>query len=89
MSSVVFRFPLRTEGGEKWCSLASMGIKRLDLVAFKFDVKQKHSFAGGHRHRYAVVRDDIHLLLPLEHELEWDISRIEKAAPPRRRHDRR
>lgn len=43
-----FSFPLREVGGQKWCSLANIGVKRIDVVAFTADVKAQHSFAGGH-----------------------------------------
>jgi hypothetical protein len=86
--NVTLSFPVREVGGEKWLSLASMGIKRLDVVAYAFDVKKNHTFAGGHRHRFAVARDDIHLKFATEqHEIKLDISAVAPAStPPRRRH---
>ncbi len=87
--NVSFNFPLREVQGKKWCSLANMGIKRIDVVAYSFDVQNKFSFAGGHRHRYAVARDDIHILFPSE-EISVDIEAV-KPSPqaPKRRHDKR
>jgi hypothetical protein len=82
MSHATFRFPLRTEGGEQWCSLTKMGVRRIDIVAYRFDVKEKYSFGGGHRHRRAGARDDVHILIPLE--LEFDITDVEKPAPKRK-----
>jgi hypothetical protein len=67
----------------------SVGIRRIDIVAYNFDLKEKHSFAGGHRHRYTVAHDDIHLLLPSEHEIVLEIGGVKQAGPPRRKHDKR
>jgi hypothetical protein len=83
-----FSFPLREVSGEKWCSLANMGIKRIDVVAYSFDVQNKFTFAGGHRHRRAVVRDDIHLLFPTE-DVTVDIAAVPPSSTPstpKRRH---
>lgn len=82
-----YRFPIREVGGESWCSLANMGIRRVDVVAYKIDHKEKHTFAGGHRHRYMVAKDDVHLLLPADkQEVVVDITDVktEKDRPPRR-----
>jgi hypothetical protein len=57
-------FPLREVGGAKWCSVANMGVKRIDVVAYDIRIAQQHTFAGGHRHRLAVCRDDVHILFP-------------------------
>ena len=84
-----YSFPLREVHGKKWCSLANMGIKRIDVVAYDFDVQQKYSFAGGHRHRHAVVRNDIHILFPTE-DVSVDIQDVRPTSgPPKRRHDKR
>jgi hypothetical protein len=87
-----FSFPLREVGGKTWCSLANMGIKRIDVVAYSFDLQAKHTFAGGHRHRYAVVRDDIHLFFPTE-DMTVDIAAVPPSSvpsgPPKRRHNKR
>lgn len=86
--NVNFSFPLKEVQGRKWCSLANMGIKRVDIVAYDFDVQNKYSFAGGHRHRYAVARNDIHILFPTE-EISVDIQAVKpSSAAPKRRHDR-
>ena len=86
--NVSLRFPLREVNGKKWCSLANMGIHRIDVVAYDFAVQNKFTFAGGHRHRHAVVRKDIHILFP-EEDLKVDIAAVRPSTPPRRRHDRR
>jgi hypothetical protein len=90
--NATFNFPLKEVSGKKWCSLANMGAKRIDVVAYRIDIQPKHSFAGGHRHRYAVIRDDIHIYFPAE-DLTVDIASVPPSqgpsAPPRRRHDKR
>jgi hypothetical protein len=43
-----------------------MGVKRIDIVAYRMDRNDQYTFAGGHRHRYLVARDDIHILFPDE-----------------------
>jgi hypothetical protein len=87
-----FSFPLRNVGGKTWCSLANMGIGRIDVVAYRFDLQNKHTFAGGHRHHYAVVRDDIHIFFPTE-DMTVNIADVPPSAgpptPPKRRHDKR
>ena len=84
-------FPLREVGGKKWCSLAFMGTKRIDVVAYNIDVQHKYSFAGGHRHMLAVVRDDIHILFPTV-DMTVDIQNVAPSSgppkPPKRRHDK-
>jgi len=83
-----FSFPLREVGGQKWCSLSNMGIKRIDVVAFTADIKSQHTFAGGHRHRLVVFRDDIHILFPTA-EISVDIAAVKPTAgPPKRRHSK-
>ena len=80
-------FPIREVNGEIWCSLANMGIKRINVVAYNIDQKEKYSFAGGHRHRYVAARDDVHLQLPPDkQEILVDITNVktEKERPPRR-----
>lgn len=89
MSFAHYRFPLKKEGKENWCSLASMGIRRLGIIAYHFDVKEKYPFAGGHRHRFAVAQKDIHLLFPPDHEIVVDVSEVKTASPPKRKHDKR
>jgi hypothetical protein len=90
--NATFSFPLREVDGKRWCSLANMGLKRIDVVAYRVDVQQQYSFAGGHRHRLAVVRDDIHIHFPRE-DLTVNIQNVQPSAgpptPPRRRHDKR
>jgi hypothetical protein len=87
--NATFSFPLREVAGKKWCSLANMGIKRIDVVAYSVDVQHKYTFAGGHRHRLAVVRDDIHIFFPTE-DLTVDIQNVPPSSgPPKRRHDKR
>ena len=81
-----FAFPLKNVQGENWCCLDFMGIKKLEAVSYGFEVKEKHTFAGGHRHRYAVLRDSIYLKFPDGHgTIEVDIENVKaSAAPPRR-----
>lgn len=84
-----FHFPLREVGGQQWCSLANMGVKRLDIVAYKMDFTNKYTFAGGHRHRLVVARDDIHILFPAA-EMSVNIQDVKPiSGPPKRRHDKR
>jgi len=86
--NAIYSFPLREVGGVKWCSLANMGVKRIDVVAYKVDITGKYTFAGGHRHRLAVIRDDIHILFPAQ-EVAVDIGQVKPIGPPKRRHDKR
>jgi hypothetical protein len=87
--NATFTFPLRNVAGKTWCSLANMGIKRIDVVAYNFHIQQKFTFAGGHRHRLAVVRDDIHIFFPSE-DLTVDIQGVPPSSgAPKRRHDKR
>jgi hypothetical protein len=65
-----------------------MGIKRIDVVAYHYEVKQNYSFTGGHRHRYFVIQHDIHILFPAD-RIEIDIEAVKPATPPKRRHDKR
>jgi len=66
-----------------------MGIKRIDIVAYSFDIQQQFSFAGGHRHRLAIARNDIHILFPTE-DVSVDIQAVKPSpGPPKRRHDKR
>jgi hypothetical protein len=66
-----------------------MGIKRVDIVAYRFETKTKYSFAGGHRHRYAVAHDDIHIRFPdTAYTIPLDIEGVRPSGPPRRRHDK-
>ena len=89
MQKVTFTFPLRLEQRELWAALGFCGIKRIDVVAYNIDIKAQHSFAGGHRHRLAVCRDDVHILFPKD-DIKIDISNVAAASgPPKRRHDRR
>jgi hypothetical protein len=59
-----------------------MGIKRLDIVSFRSEVNEKFSFAGGHRHRYTIVRDDIHIFFPGGEGDLVDISGMVPAEAP-------
>jgi hypothetical protein len=89
MQQVNFTFPLRIEQKQQWAALGFCGIKRIDVVAYNIDIKQHYSFAGGHRHRLAVCRDDVHILFPKE-DIKINIADVAPAkGPPRRRHDRR
>jgi hypothetical protein len=88
----VFNFPLRDHDGKKWCSLAKMGIKRVDVVAYDINIQnQQYTFAGEHRHRYAIARNNVHLYFPSE-DLTVNIAGVTPssgpAAPPKRRHDK-
>jgi hypothetical protein len=84
-----FNFPLKEFGGRRWCSLANMGMKRIELVAYRIDIQEKFSFVGGHRHRLAIVRDNIHIFFPRD-DLTVDIQNVPPSSgpppPPRRRH---
>lgn len=87
--NATFSFPLREVGGQKWCSLANMGVKRIDVVGYKVDVTGQYTFAGGHRHRLVVIRDDIHILFPAR-ETSVDIQNVKPiSGPSKRRHDKR
>ena len=83
-------FPIKEVGGKKWCSLANMGIKRVDIVAFKIHIQQQqYSFAAGHRHRLAIARDDVHLCFPTE-DITVNIAAVRPTAGvPKRRHDKK
>lgn len=89
-------FPLREVNGENWLwidklSIDNKAIKRMDVVAYKGELKnEKLSFAGGHRHRYYVFRDSIHIRFPA-FETPINIQDVKPSAQPQpqRRHDRR
>ena len=83
-------FPIKDVRGEKWCSLQNMGVKRIDIVAYTIDRREQYTFAGGHRHRYAVVRDDIHILFPPgTFAVSLDISDVKPTSVSKRRHHKR
>jgi hypothetical protein len=85
--NLTLSLPVREVQGEKWCSLQYMGVKRLDIVAYSVHAKQRHTFAGGHRHKFITVRDDIHILFPDGTiKVPLDIEGVRPATPPRRRH---
>jgi hypothetical protein len=89
MQKASFTFPLRLEQKQQWAALGFCGINRIDVVAYNIDVKAQHSFAGGHRHRLAVCRDDVHILFPKD-EIKINIAEVAPAkGPPKRRHGRR
>jgi hypothetical protein len=89
MQSANFTFPLRIERGASWCALSYTGIKRIDVVAYNIEIKEKYTFAGGHRHRLAVCRDDVHILFQKD-DIKIDITAVTAAAaPPKRRHGKR
>jgi hypothetical protein len=89
MEKASFNFPLRVEQGQRWCALSYSGIKRIDVVAYNIEIKAQHSFAGGHRHRLAVCRDDVHILFPKD-DIRVDITAVAAATePPKRRHRKR
>ncbi len=76
-------FPLREYKGRHWCSLDFMGIKKLEIVSFDSRVTDnQYSFIGGHRHRYTVVRNSIHLLFPEDKGETVDISGLQPATAP-------
>lgn len=84
-----FDFPIKIVSGKEWCCAAEMGIKRLEIVAYHIDRKEKFTFAGGHRHRLCTAHDDIHLFFPMGGET-LDISGVAPAPPaPARRHGNR
>ena len=83
-------FHMRVVDGERWCCLSSMGIKRVDIVAYNVDVKEQHSFAGGHRHRYMVARNDVHILVPPTVPVTTlDIEGVKPAPAPKSRHNKK
>jgi hypothetical protein len=87
--NATFHFPIREVKGQKWCSLAFMGTARVDIVAYRIEIQNKYTFAGDHRHRYAIARDDIHLLFQKE-DMIVDIQNVQPSSgPPKRRHDKR
>lgn len=88
--NVNMSFPLRNVGGAKWFALATMGIKRLDVVAYRIEKKEQFTFAGGHRHRLAVAHDDIHILFPSDsYSIPLDIGGVAPPQAPKRRHGQR
>lgn len=89
--NVNLSFPIKEVRGAKWCSLANMGVKRLEIVAYRVNIKEQYTFAGGHRHRCAIAQDDIHLLFPTEtFDIPLDIKAVTPSSgPPKRRHDKR
>jgi hypothetical protein len=89
MERATFSFPLRKVVGKSWCSLAFANVHKIEIVAYSIDINPKFSFAGGHRHRLAVCKDDIHILFP-EKEIKIDIAAVPSAkTPATRRHSRR
>jgi hypothetical protein len=80
--------PVRVVNGIRWLCLANMSIKKIEVVAYDIAIrKEQYSFAGGHRHRLAVVREDIHLNIAELTERAVDISNVAlPAAPKGRRH---
>jgi hypothetical protein len=88
MQTTTFQFPLRLVNKENWCALDYCGIKRIDVVAYNVDFKEKYSFAGGHRHRMVTCRDDIHILFRKD-DIKINIANVAPAkGPPKRRHSR-
>lgn len=81
-------FPLREVGGAKWCAVATMGVRKIEVVAYKIDIARKQTFAGGHRHRLAVCRDDVHILFPPP-EASVNIQDVKLGPDAKRRHDRK
>jgi hypothetical protein len=89
MDRATFSFPLRKVVGKNWCSLVFANVHKIEVVAYSIDINPQYSFAGGHRHRMAVCKDDIHILFP-EKEITIDIAAVPSAATPvKRRHGRR
>jgi hypothetical protein len=89
MQNASFSFPLRLEQGQRWCALSYTGIKKIEVIAYNIEIKAKHTFAGGHRHRLAVCREDVHILFPKD-DIKVDITAVAAAAaPPKRRHGNR
>ena len=86
-----FSFPVRiVKGLGKWCALSFVGADRIEVVAYTIDLKQDISFIGGHRHRHAVVRDDIHVKFADKYyPISLDISGVKGSIAPAQKKGRR
>jgi hypothetical protein len=80
-----YSFPVKEVGGKIWCAVSQMGVKRVEIVAYSFDRKEKYTFAGGHRHRWYIAHDDIHICFPEGIGQVLDIEHVPSHGPPKRR----